>query len=606
MYKSLVKYAVMASIVFVYSANAEEKLKDKENHFDPNQYDRLISTTPTKPINLFGKSVLNASKKLSKDLLYKENDQRLVHLFPLYFDVKTFIEDEEVFNVLANSSLREYWIEYNSTNNKFKRRRALKSFSSKFEQLKDANPQKVSRYVYKEQFVKTWYDFDFNAMSKSFITDGLYKSNSYGCMLESYLNKGKFTAYDSYRMPITSPSIVMGTGGHKKVCEFKLSFGDDEVSAEAVEEVIENVSIDADIRMLGKIHYDLLPVRGVFLPTGELGVFETKKDKLVYEIESDKPKSFEEFLSWTMGERHGDYPKKKYFTAKELSKIVSFDGSYEGSYQKNLFRFRNNGSELLVWTKGQYSKYSTLSRLIIHSQTENYIRYKLSAISSGTLKNAPAYFDLVLSTDSNGFSIRTMNQRLNVSSDKVNQQYTNKIEEGHEDFLAKDAIRNPGKKRELGGIAQTSNDKKESSVVLSKPTTKQGKNNETSTRNTATVANTVMEKNPEYAAKCDRDLQDLGSFFSGQHVISTQNINAPLDYVFPRLKKVLINEGFVLGEHNSADEFTFYEIKSPTKRYTTAATFKNNELVLDLKMPAGTTVSKKAFTDYYCSIYDKI
>jgi hypothetical protein len=603
MYKILAKCAVMVSIVLVFTVNAEEK--QKENHFNPNQYDDLISTTPTKPIKLFGKSVLNASKKLSKDLLYKENDQRLVHLFPLYFDVKTFIEDEEVFDVLSNSSLREYWVEYNSTNNKFKRKRALKSFSSKFEQLKDANPQKVSRYVYKEEFVKTWYEFDFDSMSKSFTTEGLYKSDAYGCMLEAG-NKRKSTPYGSYRMPITSQSIGMGTDGRKKVCEFKLSFGDDEVSAEAVEEVIENVSIDADIRMLGKVHYDLLPALGVFLPTGELGLFETKKDKLVYKIESDKSKSFEELLSWTMGERHGGYPKNKYFSTKELAKIVDFDGSYGTDYHKNLFRFRDNGSELLVWTKGQYTKYSTLARLVIHSQTKNYIRYKLSAISSGTLKNAPAYFDLVLSTDGNGFYIRKMDQRLNVSSEKVNKPYTNKIEEGHEDFLAKDAIRNPGKKLRLAAIAQTTNDNKESNLALSKPTTNQDKNSESSTGNTATVRNTVMDKNPEYAAKCDRDLQDLGSFFSGQHVISTQAINAPLDYVFPRLKKILIDEKFVLGEHNSADEFTFYEIVSAKRRYTTVATFKDNKLLLDLKMPAGTTVSKKAFTDYYCGIYEKI
>jgi hypothetical protein len=606
MYKTLIKYAVMASIVFVFNANSEEKQKEKENHFNPNQFDNLISKTPTKPITLFGKSVLNASKKLSKDLLYKENDQRLVHLFPLYFDVKTFIEDEEVFDVLSNSSLREYWVEYNSTNNKFKRKRALKSFSSKFEQLKDENPQKVSRYVYKEQFVKSWYDFDFDSMSKSFSTDGLYKSDSYGCMLEAYNNKGKFTAYGSYRMPITSQSIVMGTDGREKVCEFKLSFGDDETSAEAVEEVIENVSIDADIRMLGKVHYDLLPARGVFLPTGELGLFETKKDKLVYKIESNKPKSFEELLSWTMGERHGGYPKKKHFSTKELAKIVDFDGSYGARYSDDLFKFRDNGSELLVWTKGQYTKYSTLARLVIHSQTKNYIRYKLSAISSGTLKNAPAYFDLVLSTDGNGFYIRKMDQRLNVSSEKVNKQYTNKIEEGHEDFLAKDAIRNPVKKLRLAAIAQTTNDNKESNLALSKPTTNQNENSEFGTGNTATVGNSVMDKNPEYAAKCDRDLQDLGSFFSGQHVISTQAINAPLDYVFPRLKKILIDEKFVLGEHNSADEFTFYEIVSAKRRYTTVATFKDNKLLLDLKMPAGTTVSKKAFTDYYCGIYEKI
>jgi len=603
MYKNLVKYTVMVSIIFASISNAEEK--QKENHFNPNQFDNLISKTPVKPISLFGKSVLNASKKLSKDLLYKENDRRLVHLFPLYFDVKTFIEDEEVFDVLANSSLREYWVEYNSTNNKFKRRRALKSFSSKFEQLKNKNPQKVSRYVYKEQFVKYWYDFDFDTMSKSFTTDGLYKGSTYGCMLEADSNKRKGTAYGSYRMPITSPSIVIGTDGHQKACEFKLSF-DDEASAEAVEEVIENVSIDADIRMLGKIHYDLVPVRGVFLPTGELGLFETQKDKLVYKIESDKPKSFEELLSWIMGERHRAYPQKKRFSAKELTEIVSFDGSYEWGFPKSLFRFRDNGNELLVLTTGQYSKYSTLSRLVVHSQTENYIRYKLSAISSGTLKNAPAYFDLVLSTDSNGFYIRKMDQRLNVSREKVNQQYTNKIEEGHEDFLTKDAIRNPGKKLALIGSAQISYDKKESNVAPLKSTSNQGGNSEASTAYTATTGNTVMEKKPEYAAKCDRDLQDLGSFFSGQHVISTQTINAPSDYVLPRLKKILINEGFVLGEHNSADEFTFYEIKSPTKRYTTIATFKDSKLVLDLKMPAGTTVSKKAFTDYYCSIYEKI
>jgi hypothetical protein len=442
-------------------------------------------------------------------------------------------------------------------------------------------------------------------MSKSFTTEGLYKSDAYGCMLAAG-NKRKSTAYNSYRMPITSPSIVMGTDGHEKVCEFKLSFGDDETSAEAVEEVIENVSIDADIRMLGKVHYDLLPARGVFLPTGELGLFETKKDKLVYKIESNKAKSFEELLSWIMGGRHGAYPNNKYFSTKELAKIVDFDGSYGARYSDDLFKFRDNGSELLVWTKGQYTKYSTLARLVIHSQTKSYIRYKLSAISSGTLKNAPAYFDLVLSTDGNGFYIRKMDQRLNVSSEKVNKQYTNKIEEGHEDFLAKDAIRNPGEKLRLTGIVQASNDKKENNVVLSKPTTNQGGNSEASTGYTATVGNTVMEKNPEYAAKCDRDLQNLGSFFSGQHVISTQTINAPSDYVLPRFKKILINQGFVLGEHNSADEFTFYEIVSEKRRYTTVATFKDNKLVLDLKMPAGTTVSKKAFTDYYCSIYEKI
>jgi hypothetical protein len=600
MSRKLIKSLVLSSMLVGLGVNAAggEK-KEKENHFNPDQYSNLIGENPVVPVDLFGKSALSGFEKLDKELLYKENDKRLVFLLPYYAGVKTFIEDKAVFHVLANSSLREYWVTYNSTNNKFKRKRALKSFSSKFEDLKSIKPSKTSGYIYNSYDVKSWYEFNFDEMSKTFVAGGFWASG-YGCFVGSGHVRGDRLS------PAIAPMKTSSVVKSGKSCDFRLEFGDDETSAEAVEEAIENVSIHAQVRVLGKTHYDLLPVIGLFIPTGEMGVFNADKNKLVYKIEAESLIPLDTTLDWMVSTEAGSDIGKT-VSVKSLEEFISYTGSY-GTTSNTLFKFQKNGNELLYLDRGYYKNTATLSRLVFHSQSSKSIRYKLSAIASGTLDKAPAYIDIMRNLSRSGrINLTYMDQKGNASDLSSLTKYTNEIEKGYEAFLKKDADRNPAKELKIISGATLSSAELES-VQKNVP---DSNNDEIASSGgtpvtVATVAGTVPEKNPDLEFTCDRELQDLGSFFNGQHLISTQKMDAPLNYVFPRLKKILVDEEYVLGEHNSDIEFVFYQIVSETRRYTAIVNFKENNLSIDLKMPAGTTAPVDTFKDYFCSLYEKV
>ena len=620
MKKKLMKSKLLLILLAANAVSGVSLATEKsENGFDPSDYKIRITSGDFKPEPVFGVNAYRINDKPDKAFLTSYYDAIVVNLATIYPDAASLISDPNLNEILANSSLSEIWEKHRLTNNKFKHRRMIKSAEAAIKQLKLKNIPMSRSDVYTISKIKSRYEFNFDEMQKSFIPFALgaskHASSDEPCSIDPRTyGKQKYLrdlALETHSYTVKEVNVY----GH--TCRLTMAF-DDDATAEKAEEFIENKSIDEEIRTLGTVYFDKShPMKPVFVPE-KSGLFNRKGER-AFEFSDLKVIEEGERSSRSILSNFDSFKNPEHNNLARFKKLIEMDASLEiepYGADTGFIKPTSDGKTLALETyNGRVNDAvnpSTVALYFLTEQTRDYLLYQFDTLYQGSVANAPRFIQVNVTGNDKYLSVDFIDAFNFNSFQNEDTFLSNDPFKDHPDILgianklSKKAIEInwQGTAPKAAKVKQTQKPNKETQ----KPSKGSDINSKVSSAKEPVKAEGLIEANPKYAiAECDNDTDDLGGFFSGQHFISRQKTTAPANYVIPRLKKVLLDEKFTLGEKLTESAFSFYEVDDKGRHKTpSTVSFNNGVIQFEMKTKPGVATSKSAIQGYYCSIYKKL